>query len=169
MYIGETKKSGYERGCEHMEDLKTLKENSHLLKHLIEIHPNLKIDELKVGMRIRKTFKSALERQIGEAIAIKVSKEKGYTLMNSKSEYNRCKIPRLTIDTENETYKELKRQEENERIKKNNIRMMKKRKKSNDKEMKLALIEISDENRPNWRIMKKRKRKRKIENRERRK
>ena len=163
LYIGETKKSGYERGCEHLDDLKSLKENSHLLKHLIEVHPNLKVDELKVGMRIRKTFKSALERQIGEAIAIKVSQERGYTLMNSKSEYNRCKIPRIVIDTENETYKKLKIQEENDRIKKTSIRMMKKRKKSNEKEMKLSLQEICDENRSKWRLREIEKKKEKLE------
>ena len=37
-YIGETKKSGYERGKDHMRQLKSLDERSHLLKHLVEKH-----------------------------------------------------------------------------------------------------------------------------------
>ena len=61
-YVGETKKTAYERGKEHLDDLKNLREGSHLLKHLLEVHPNLALDELEVGMRVRKSFKSAFER-----------------------------------------------------------------------------------------------------------
>ena len=67
-YIGETWRSGYERGREHQEDLKYVREGSHLLKHVIEDHPGKKVDEVKFGMRVKLTFKSALERQVTEAV-----------------------------------------------------------------------------------------------------
>ena len=51
-YIGKTKKRGYERGKDHMRQLKSLDERSHLLKHLVEKHPELTIDEFRFGMRV---------------------------------------------------------------------------------------------------------------------
>ena len=62
-------------------------------------------------MRVRKSFRSALERQVGEAIAIDMEQRKGLKLMNSKSEYNRCKLPRICTKSEKDIEKE--RQEEN--------------------------------------------------------
>ena len=61
IYIGETKKSAYERGREHLEDLSNLNERSHLLKHLVEVHPTLAVKDLKIGMRIKKSYRSAFE------------------------------------------------------------------------------------------------------------
>ena len=106
-YIGETWRSGYERGKEHQEDLKYVRENSHLLKHVIEDHPGKKVDEIKFGMRVKLTFKSALERQITEAVEIHQAKLKGYKLLNSKSEYNRCSLPRLTVGNNKELLEKL--------------------------------------------------------------
>ena len=60
-YIGETHKSTYERGHEHIRDYKDLSEHSHLLKHLLEKHPNLKKDELQVGMRVKKQYRTEFE------------------------------------------------------------------------------------------------------------
>ena len=45
---------------------------------------------MRFGMRVKGSFRSAMERQIGEAIAIDREKRDGKILMNSKSEYNRC-------------------------------------------------------------------------------
>ena len=50
---------------------------------------------MEYGVRVRSRHKTALERQVGEALAIHREKEKGIQLLNSKSEYNRCKIHRL--------------------------------------------------------------------------
>ena len=44
-YIGETWRTAYERGIEHQEDLKFLRERSHLLKHDLEAHPKKKIED----------------------------------------------------------------------------------------------------------------------------
>ena len=48
-YIGESWRSGYERGREQQEDLKHLREKSHLLKHILEVHPERKLMKLKLG------------------------------------------------------------------------------------------------------------------------
>ena len=45
------------------------------------------------------TFKSALSRQISEAVRIR---GRGPLALNSKSEYDRCQIHRLTIGKEEE-------------------------------------------------------------------
>ena len=93
-YIGETGRSGYERGKEHVSDLRNLNETSHLLKHYILCHQkDMKIEDMKFGMCIVKSFKTSFERQIGEAVKISSEKRKGTMLLNSKAEYNRCSIP----------------------------------------------------------------------------
>ena len=68
-YIGETGRSGYERAKEHVRDFLDLKENSHLLRHyILKPTSEMRVDPLEYGMRIRSQFKTALERQIGEAV-----------------------------------------------------------------------------------------------------
>ena len=48
-------------------------------------------------MRVVRNFKTALSRQIGEAVRIRRRGGAGM-ILNSKSEYNRCKIPRLVLE-----------------------------------------------------------------------
>ena len=94
-YVGESNRSGFERGQEHWDQFMRLDERSHILKHYLKFHKNIKMEDLEVGMRVRSTFKSAIERQISEAVAISREESTGTRLMNSKAEYNRCKLPRL--------------------------------------------------------------------------
>ena len=74
-------------------------------------------------MRIKASFKSAIERQISEAVAIAREESKPTELMNSKAEYNRCKLPRLTAKSFEEQEKEATKEEEKEM--KSEIRKMK--------------------------------------------
>ena len=53
-------------------------------------------DRPKFSMKILKRHKSAFVRQISEAVLIEMHCEKD-TILNSKSEYNRCQLPRLSI------------------------------------------------------------------------
>ena len=46
-------------------------------------------------MKIERGFKKALARQISEGVEIKMSRG---TLLNSKSEWNNSKIPRIVIE-----------------------------------------------------------------------
>ena len=94
-YIGETSRSCYERGLEHLKDLEFKRPKSHLLRHAIEEHPELDPDSIKFKMKILSFHKSAFERQIREAVLI--TEFAGPKLLNSKIEYNRSLIPQLSV------------------------------------------------------------------------
>ena len=121
-YIGETGKSSYERGRQHLSDAKQLKPSSHILKHFFDCHEEEKLDNIKFGMKINTTARSAFERQVTESVIIQ-QESKSHNILNSKSEYNRCALPRLTTklgDKEfemwkKETQEEKKKEEELER------------------------------------------------------
>ena len=127
-YIGETGRSGYERGLEHVRDFENCEETSHLLKHYLIFHRDVKKSDMKFGMRLRKSYRFPIERQVGEAIAIDRESRKGTILMNSKSEYNRCQIARITTLSKSESKKEIEKENEEERRYKEEIKEMKKKK-----------------------------------------
>ena len=83
---------------------------------------------MQFGMKLRKKYRTPIVRQIGEAVAIDYEKRKGTTLMNSKSEYNRCQIARISTKSEKESLKELEKEtEEEERLKKEMRELRKKK------------------------------------------
>ena len=94
-YLGETARTCYERGIEHQRDAVTEKELSHINGHREDKHPEDHPGEKLFSMRVVRTHRSALTRQIEEAVLI--ANSQGVELLNSKDEYNRCIIPRLTI------------------------------------------------------------------------
>ena len=96
IYIGETNRSVYERGKEHQNDVGGCKTSSHMLRHLLDQHEDeeQEWDMVRFGMRIIKSTRSAFERQILESVEIQ--KARNQLIMNDKSEYNRCALPRLT-------------------------------------------------------------------------
>ena len=133
-YIGETSRSGYERGGEHMDDKRNFNEKSHMLKHCLIAHKDEDPADVKFGMRMRSQYKTALERQIGEAIAILEEKENMVELLNSKSEYNRCSLPRISAGDTKEWLEKLQEEETAEKQVKANIRCLKKQKNRKKKE-----------------------------------
>ena len=94
-YVGESARSPYERGKEHLADYKNLSIKSHMLKHNIIYHKEMK--SVKFKMEILEFHTTAFSRQIHEAVQIELVSKSG-EIMNSKSEYNRCTIPRLTVE-----------------------------------------------------------------------
>ena len=96
IYIGETNRSPYERGLEHQNDIAACKTSSHMLRHLLDQHEDEEEewDNIKFGMRVLKTTRTAFERQILESVLIQKARQ--HNIMNAKSEYNRCALPRLT-------------------------------------------------------------------------
>ena len=56
---------------------------------------------IQFTMRVMKYYNTALSIQVGEAVRIRKSGGEGY-ILNSKSEYNRCKIPRPIIEEQDE-------------------------------------------------------------------
>ena len=82
-------------------------------------------------MRILKSTKSAFNRQIAESVIIQ-QKRKGNTILNAKSEYNRCALPWLTAklgERDLEKWRETDRKEAaDEATVEEKIRMRKKEK-----------------------------------------
>ena len=59
-------------------------------------HPELSAPP-KLKFKMVASFKDALTRQISEAVRIETG---GVQILNSKSEFNRCRVPKLRIDQE---------------------------------------------------------------------
>merc|ERR1712240_659110 len=94
-YIGETSRSMYERGLEHLRDLSEMKAQGHMLKHFFEHHEEEELSNMKFGARIVKAARTAFNRQVCESVHIQENAAR-HEILNSKSEYNRCALPRLT-------------------------------------------------------------------------
>ena len=114
LYVGETSRTIYERSREHWTDWKRRKDNSHIKKHQEEVHGGG--EEPKFIMKVVRSFKTALSRQVGEAVRIRRRGGEG-NILNSKAEYRRSRIPRLVIDRQTDREIELLEEEELKRRK----------------------------------------------------
>ena len=94
VYVGESARSLYERSKEHIADRESKKEDSHQIKHWILSHPEMQ-EPPAFRFKIIKTFKDPMSRQLSEAVRIEL---RGSDILNSKGEYNRCRVPRLRVD-----------------------------------------------------------------------
>ena len=96
IYIGETNRSVFERGLEHQNDVVACKTSSHILRHLLDQHEEEETEweTIRFGMKIIRNTRTAFERQILESVEIQ--KARSQNILNNKSEYNRCALPRLT-------------------------------------------------------------------------
>ena len=95
IYVGESSRSIAERAGEHWDAYRARKPDSHIWKHHLVHHDGQ--GEPEMVFKMVGTFKSALSRQINEAVIIK---NRGILALNSKSEYDRCRIHRLTVGEE---------------------------------------------------------------------
>ena len=91
-YIGESARSGYERGREHLDDYLHRREDSHMAKHSMLEHPG---EEVTFKMKVLAKHKSAFEWQVTEAVLIEMGDDG--RLLNSKGGFNRCVLPRLQV------------------------------------------------------------------------
>ena len=93
-YTGETARSAYTRGKEHLEDLDNKRETSKLWQHCRTRHDG-KITDF--SMSVTGMYKDdAMLRQIAEAVRINGST--ATALMNNKTEWNYVNIPRMVIE-----------------------------------------------------------------------
>ena len=92
-YVGESARSAYERGREHLDGYKQGKEENHMMKHRVMDHPG---ENVIFRMKVLAKHRSAFERQVTEAVLIEM-KEKDGLLLNSKGGFNRCALPRLQV------------------------------------------------------------------------
>ena len=90
-----TARSTHERGLEHIGDALNLNYKSHILKHYVDSHMGEDWDNIRFNMKVVKFSRTSFERQIYESVLIQ--ENRAHNLLNSKSEFNRCSIPRLTL------------------------------------------------------------------------
>ena len=96
VYVGESARSIFERAGEHLRDAQGQKDDSHMHKHWKTAHPDLP-EAPQFNIKVVASFQDALSRQLSEAVRIDL---RGGNVLNSKSEYSRCRVPRLRIDKE---------------------------------------------------------------------
>ena len=113
IYVGETARTIQERAKEHWSAARgrTKKdtEGSHMWKHMEQYHGG---GEPTFIMRVVQFHRSALSRQTGEAVRIMRRGGAG-SVLNSRSEFNRCYIPRLKVE-EQDKLTEMEEQEKKE-------------------------------------------------------
>ena len=102
-YIGETSRSIHERAWEHKYAMEQLSITSHLLKHTLDKHGEADMDKVKFGVKVLQYTRSSFQRQILESVLIQESRN--HDILNSKSEYNRCALPRLSTKIGENAYK----------------------------------------------------------------
>ena len=120
-YMGESARTGHRRGSNHIQDLLNKKEGKPLWEHSREVHEG-ELKESDYKMVVTRRYKTPLQRQIGEALEIERRRWKNDHLLNSKSEWNGNKIPRLRLasveeeidNAENESDKEEVESEEDQ-------------------------------------------------------
>ena len=112
-YIGETSRSAYERGLEHLKDFEDMKAESHMIKHYLENHEDEEMMSMEFGMRIVRKPRTAFNRQIAESVMIQSNKN--HNILNSKSEYNRCALPRLATKMGEESLAKLEKMRREEK------------------------------------------------------
>ena len=100
-----------------------------MIKQYFDKHSEEEIGDMKFGARILKQTRAAFNRQIGEIEAIQSSKH--HQLLNSKIEYNRCALPRLSAKLKEVTLASLENEKREEKDQedefKRKIRDLKKR------------------------------------------
>ena len=95
-YTGESGRSMYQRGSEHLKNLKDRAEDSPLWKHCAGYHEG---EVQGFQMKLLQRHKTAFDRQISESVAI--SNGKRDQILNSKSEWMGEALPRLAIEVRN--------------------------------------------------------------------
>ena len=92
-YIGESSRSAFQRGKEHVADIRSGKKTHPLNIHFNEAHDGL---EQEVIMRTLTTPQTALARQVWESVTIDImSARKPESCLNLKSEWGQSRTPAL--------------------------------------------------------------------------
>ena len=111
LYVGESGRSIQERALEHWADYRRGDDSSHIRKHQGMVHPG---EEPQFQLKVISYPRSALSRQIQEAVRIR-RRGGASSILNSKAEYNRCHIPRLVVEKEDEEAVKKSLEDEKER------------------------------------------------------
>ena len=83
-----------------MSGLLSKRPNNALYKHVTDVHQGELVD---FRMKVVRRHQTALFRQVHEAVRLhRISRNPGVRILNSKGEYNRCKLPRLQVQGSDE-------------------------------------------------------------------
>ena len=110
IYYGDTSRSFQEIMAEHLRDAEKFHPKSHIIKHWMTEHREVK-QRPPFAFSIVQKYKDCLSRQIGEAIKIYHTRD---TILNSKCEYLSNCISRLTVLEDDWEKKQRERNEEEE-------------------------------------------------------
>ena len=94
-YVGETSRTIYERGKQHLGDLVGKVAGKPLWEHCKEDHEG-EIRQEWFKMNLTQKHRTALQRQIKEALSIEGSMAD--IILNKKCEWNGSRIPRLRVE-----------------------------------------------------------------------
>ena len=97
IYIGESSRSAYQRGLQHMYALKNPRNhaNNAFCKHILEYHRGESHKDINFKVDVVKTFKRPMDRQIWEGVEIHGAKRD--ILMNSKLDHYQPAVGRIVI------------------------------------------------------------------------
>ena len=93
LYYGESSRSLYERSKEHIKDREDGEDDSHQVKHWKIDHNDME-EPPAFKFKMIQSFQDPLTRQLAESVRIEAG---GTQILNSKSEYSRCRVPRLKV------------------------------------------------------------------------
>ena len=96
-YWGETHRTWGDRAADHVQALRVTNLDYGIVKHQVNDHPSQVPNFAYVA---QKSWKTALERQVGESILI--DNEDKTCILNSRSEWGHNAVPRLTITRDNQ-------------------------------------------------------------------
>ena len=91
-----------------------------MLKHAVGVHEGEDMSTVEFGMRVIKYNKSSFERQIMESVVIQ-NERNNHNLLNSRSEYNRCSLPRLCTQVGEGQYEKYGKELELEKLEEEKI------------------------------------------------
>ena len=101
LYVGESSRSIQERAGEHWGAARRGDEDNHMVRHQAQEHEGR---PPRFHFKVISSHKTALSRQIREAVRIRRRGGAG-SILNSRAEFNRCHIPRLVVEIEDEDAK----------------------------------------------------------------
>ena len=104
-YIGESSRSIYERGADHLRDCRSSKKKSHIRYHMLMYHPGA--EDFRNNFCIHNICNAKMSFLRGIVEYILQRNFKGDQLLNSKQEYNSRIIPTLEAPSVREKEKTL--------------------------------------------------------------
>ena len=128
----------YQDASEHLGAARKGDERSHMVRHQKMEHPG---EPPAFVFKVVSSHRTALNRQIKEAVRIR-RRGRAASILNSKSEFNRCQIPRLVVEVEDEKSR-LKRLED-ERLEEEELRGVLDREHSTWREKKARELHLQD-------------------------